>query len=504
MRVYLLGAGPGDPGLLTLKAKSVLERADVIVYDALANRDLLHYARNDAEILYVGKVANNHALPQPEINRLLVEKAREGKIVARLKGGDPYIFGRGGEEAQALLKDAIPFEEVPGISSTIAAPAYAGIPLTHRDLVSSVTFITGHEQPGKTVSSINWDALARSGSTLVFVMGVKNLPNIVANLTAAGLDPKTPSAIIYRGTTCRQRSLVAPLEDLARRANEEGFTNPSVIVVGTVVSLHKELNWFEQKPLLGKSIVITRAREQASELAELLAEEGAEVLQCPTITIQECQDTQPLHACLKHLADYQWIIFTSANAVRIFFTALEQQHRDARALGATKICAIGPGTANMLRHYGILCDLLPQKFVAESVADAFLAYNAEHLQGTRVLIPRAAKARDVLPKRLTDAGCLVDVLPVYETLANDTHKTTIEERLKDGTLSCITFTSSSTVQNFLKMIPAALLKHHPEVRLACIGPVTAATLKKEGLPCHIQPQEYTIPALVHALKQELA
>lgn len=267
MKVYLLGAGPGDPGLLTLKARDVLARADAVVYDALANESLLGHARPDAELIYVGKVAGNHALPQHEINALLVRKAKEGKVVARLKGGDPYIFGRGGEEAEELLAAGVPFEEVPGISSTVAAPAYAGIPLTHRDLASSVTIITGHENPDKPGSAHNWQALAHSASTLVFVMGMKNLPHIARNLTDAGLDPHTPAALIYRGTTPQQRSLVATLEKLPQAAVDARFTNPSVIVVGKVAALHDTLNWFEQKPLFGASVVVTRAREQASGLA---------------------------------------------------------------------------------------------------------------------------------------------------------------------------------------------------------------------------------------------
>lgn len=295
MKVYLLGAGPGDPGLLTLKARDALAAADVVVYDALANDSLLGHARPDAELIYVGKVAGNHALPQHEINALLVRKAKEGNIVARLKGGDPYIFGRGGEEAEELLAAGVPFEEVPGISSTIAAPAYAGIPLTHRDFASSVTIITGHENPDKPGSVHNWQALARSASTLVFVMGMKNLPDIARNLLDAGLDPRTPAALIYRGTTPRQRSLVATLRELPQAAVDAHFTNPSVIVVGKVASLHDKLNWFEQKPLLGKSIVVTRAREQASGLARSLSGLGAEVIQCPTIEIRALPDLSLIH-----------------------------------------------------------------------------------------------------------------------------------------------------------------------------------------------------------------
>ena len=304
MKVYLIGAGPGDAGLLTLKGRDALACADVVVYDALANDSLLGHARPDAERIYVGKVAGNHALPQHEINALLVRKAKEGKVVARLKGGDPYIFGRGGEEAEELLAAGVPFEEVPGISSTIAAPAYAGIPLTHRNFASSVTIITGHENPDKPGSVHNWKALAASASTLVFVMGMKNLPDIARHLLDAGMDPDTPAALVYRGTTPYQRSLVATISTLPQAAVDNKFSNPSVIVVGKVCSLHDQLGWFEQRPLYGRSIVVTRAREQASGLAQSLTELGANVIQCPTIEISPLADYSELDAAVARLAEY--------------------------------------------------------------------------------------------------------------------------------------------------------------------------------------------------------
>ncbi|MEG2173668.1 MAG: uroporphyrinogen-III C-methyltransferase, partial [Desulfovibrionaceae bacterium] len=339
MKVYLIGAGPGDPGLLTLKGKAILEMADVVVYDALANDALLVHARPEAEKIYVGKVAGDHALPQDQINALIIAKAQEGKIVARLKGGDPYIFGRGGEEAEELLEAGVPFEEVPGISSTIAGPAYAGIPLTHRSFASSVTLITGHENPDKPGSVHRWDALARSASTLVFVMGMKNLPEISKNLVAAGMDADTPAALVHWGTTARHRSLVASLGTLPQRAVEEGFTNPSVIVVGGVVSLHDKLNWFEQKPLLGKGIVVTRAREQASGLAAMLTELGAEVVQFPTITIAPLDDYTAVDAAIARREDYHWVVFTSVNGVKYFWQRLVSAGLDSRALGGLKVAA---------------------------------------------------------------------------------------------------------------------------------------------------------------------
>ncbi|MDO5484109.1 MAG: uroporphyrinogen-III C-methyltransferase, partial [Desulfovibrionaceae bacterium] len=477
----------------------VLAEADVVVYDALANDSLLGHARKDAEIIYVGKVAGNHALPQHEINALLVRKAREGKVVARLKGGDPYIFGRGGEEAEELLAAGIPFEEVPGISSTIAAPAYAGIPLTHRDFASSVTIITGHENPDKPGSVHNWQALAHSGSTLVFVMGMKNLPDIARNLLQAGLAPDTPAGLVYRGTTARHRSLVSTLAELPQAAVAANFTNPSVIVVGKVVSLRDKLNWFEQKPLLGQSIVVTRAREQASGLARSLAALGAEVIQCPTIEIRPLPDYSQLDAAIDHLADYAWLIFTSVNGVRYFWQRLTLAGKDSRAIGACKVAAIGPATADALREHGITPDFIPERYVAEGVVEGLKARESGKLEGMRMLLPRAAKAREVLPEELGKAGAVVDVIAAYETVPAATRRDEVLARLDEGSLSCVTFGSSSTVENFLKLIPAETLKAHPETLLAAIGPVTAETLRKNGLEAHIQPEQFTIPALVEAV-----
>ncbi len=497
MKVYLIGAGPGDPGLFTLKGRDCLAAADVVIYDALANDALLAYARKDAELIYVGKVAGNHALPQDGINQLLVDKAREGKVVARLKGGDPYIFGRGGEEAEALLEAGIPFEEVPGISSTIAAPAYAGIPLTHRNFASSVTIITGHENPDKPGSVHNWQALAQSASTLVFVMGMKNLPDIARNLLAAGMAPATPAALVYRGTTPRQRSLVSTLAALPQAAVDQGFSNPSVIVVGKVCSLHDQLGWFEQRPLFGRSVVVTRAREQASGLAQELVQLGADVIQCPTIEISPLPDYAELDAAIDRLSEYAWLIFTSVNGVRWFWKRLEAAGKDSRALGLCRVAAIGPATAEALEARGIRPDFIPERYVAEGVVEGLLARGK--VDGVRMLLPRAAKAREVLPDELRKAGARVDVISAYETIPAAARKDEVLERMQAGTLDCVTFGSSSTVENFLSLIPAETLRAHPEVRLAAIGPVTAKTLEAHGLPCHIMPEEYTIPALVQAL-----
>ncbi len=502
MYVYLIGAGPGDPGLLTLKGLRALERADAVVYDFLSSEDLLAHARPDAELIYVGKKAGNHALPQHEINKLLIRLAREGKVVARLKGGDPYIFGRGGEEGEELFNANIPFEEIPGISSTIAGPAYAGIPLTHRTLASSVTLITGHEDPTKPGSVHNWDALARSASTLVFVMGMKNLPEISRNLIAAGMSAETPSALVHWGTTDHQRSLVSTLGELPQEAVRQGFSNPSVIVVGQVVRMREKLDWFERRPLFGRSIVITRAREQASESAALFAELGAHVIQFPTIAIRPMQDDSALTQAVTRLASYDWVVFTSANGVRFFARKLEELGLDARAFGGVRIAAIGPATGNSLRALGLRPDFIPSRHVAECAAEALIA---DGVAGKKILLPRALKARDVLPDELTKAGASVDVVAAYETVPaeNSALRQRLIDDLKEGKLSCITFGSSSTVRNFLSVFPAELLKEHPETRLASIGPITSATLREAGLEPDIEPEEYTIPGLVRAVRAAL-
>lgn len=494
--VYLLGAGPGDPGLLTLKAKETLEQADVVVYDYLANPEFLEYCRPDAEVIYVGKKGGDHTLPQDQINQLLVDKAKAGKTVARLKGGDPYVFGRGAEEAEELLEAGARFEVVPGVTSAVAAPAYAGIPLTHRRFASSVSFITGHEDPTKDESAHNWEALAKSASTLVFFMGVKNLPDIAGNLIKAGMDPKTPAALVYRGTTCHQRSIAAPLDEIAAAAKAAGFKAPSLIIVGQVIQLRETLNYFETKPLLGKGVVVTRAREQASGLSRTLRDLGACVVQFPTIEISPLDDYGPVREAIGRLGSYDWVVFTSVNGVKHFWRELRGLGLDARAFGPVKLAAIGPATAEALEAHGLVPDFVPGKYVAEHVVEGLLARGAA---GKRVLIPRAAVAREVLPEELAKAGCQVELLPVYETKPSAGNLDAFRQSLEAGELRYVTFASSSTVENFLDLVPAETLKQHPEIKLACIGPVTAKTLEAAGLKADIQPEDYTIPGLVEAL-----
>jgi len=498
MKAYLIGAGPGDPSLLTLKGKAILERADVVIYDYLASETLLQMTRPDAERIFVGKMAGNHAMKQEDINALLVKKTREGNCVARLKGGDPYIFGRGGEEAEALFAAGLPFEEVPGISSAIAAPAYAGIPLTHRGYASSVTIITGHENADKPESVHNWDALAGSASTLVFVMGMKNLPNIASNLIKAGLDPKTPAALIHWGTTPRQRSLVASLIDLPQAAIDKGFTNPSVIVVGSVVSLRDSLNWFEKQPLHGVNVVVTRAREQASDLAIQLEERGAQVLLFPTIEISPLQDTALLSTSIAQISSYDWLIFTSVNGVQAFFNQAYATNHDARCLSGVKVAVIGSATAKALQKYGIKADYVPEKYIAESLAKGLCELG---MQGKRVCLARALEARDILPETLQQAGASVDIIPVYETRPANHRRDEVLAHLEAGTLHAITFGSSSTVRHFFDQISPETLRKHTLPCFVCIGPITEKTLEEYGFKADAMPDAYTIPAMVQAIEK---
>lgn len=501
MKVVLVGAGPGDPGLLTIRGREELARADTVVYDALADARLLAYARKDAELIYVGKIAGQHSLPQEEINQLLVSKAQEGKNVVRLKGGDPYIFGRGGEEGEFVAAAGIPFEEVPGISSAIAAPAYAGIPLTHRDFVSSVMLITGHEKPDKKQSAHNWRAFVETGATLVFVMGMRNLASICASLLEAGMNPAMPAAVIYRGATPMQRTIVASLQDLPQAAAQ--LANPAIIVIGRVVNLRESLDWFSQKPLLGRNIVVTRAREQASGLIARLADLGASVLECPAIEIAPLADYSECDAALANLAAYGWLIFTSVNGVKYFWQRLQKAGMDSRSLCNCRVAAIGPATAAALLQVGIRADLEPESYVAEALAAELIAREGDRLNGMRILLPRALKARSVLPDELVRAGAIVDVLPVYQAIPAKGMIAEVKELLDQDKLDCIAFASSSTVENFLDLLPASELARHSGTILAAIGPITAATLKKHGLSAQIQPETFTIPALVQAIVARL-
>jgi uroporphyrinogen III methyltransferase / synthase len=493
-KVYIIGAGPGDAGLITLKAIECLREADVVVYDYLVSKDLLKYARSDARFIYAGKQGGAHTLSQWQINDLLVKEAKAGNIVARLKGGDPFIFGRGGEEAEKLAGNKIPFEIVPGVTSAIAVPAYAGIPLTHRGLTSTVAFVTGHEDPTKGKSDIDWQALARIG-TLVFLMGVKNIENIAKELQDNGRSPKTPAALIRWGTTTRQEILTSTLANIAMLAQELKFAPPAILVVGKVVDLQDKLDWFDSKPLFGKGVVITRPEKQADDLVKLLIKEGANPIGFPTIKIVPPPDWRDLDAAIKNLEEYEWLIFTSANGVSFFFERLYAKKKDIRDLKGVKICCIGPATAQQVENKGIRVDLVPAKFISEGILKSF---SVKNLKGKKILIARAAKARDVLPEGLKKLGAEVDVATVYVTVASAKTKKDLDALFKENHVDVITFTSSSTVDNFVKIAGRkfSLLKG---VKIACIGPVTAAAAKKAGLTVDIHQEEYTMEGLVSAL-----
>ena len=502
--VYLVGAGPGDPGLLTLRGAEVLARADVVIYDRLVDPRLLRRAKSDAELIYVGKEASRHTMRQDEINALIVRKAKEGKTVCRLKGGDPFVFGRGGEEAEACVASSVPFEVVPGVTSAVAAPAYAGIPVTHREMASSFLVVTGHEDPTKADSRLRWEHLAHGADTLVFLMGVENLSTIVERLRTAGRDADTPVAVIRWGTWRRQEVLESTLGQVEDEVRARGFGPPAVTIVGPVVRMRQLLRWFDTKPLFGKRIVVTRAREQASSLSALLEEQGAEALEFPMIRIEPITDFTELDAALHRLAGhcdggigYGWTVFTSANGVSAVRARMEQLGLDARAFGGVKIAAIGPGTAAALATMGLKADFVPGEFVAEAVAEQWPDAN---MAGKRVFLPRARGAREVLVERLTQMGAIVDAVAAYGTVMDGEGAQALIEELNHGRIHAITFTSSSTVRNFAAAIGVEQAREAGRrAVIASIGPITSATARELGIEPAVEAREHTIPGLVAAL-----
>jgi uroporphyrinogen III methyltransferase / synthase len=492
-KVYLVGAGPGDPGLLTLKGRRALEEADVVVYDRLANPALLDYAPESAERIYVGKEARQHEMSQAEINALLVDRAQEGRVVCRLKGGDPFLFGRGGEEAEALAARGIAWEYVPGVTSAIGAPGYAGIPVTHRGLCSTFAVITAHEDPAKGESTIRWEQLATGVDTAVFLMGAERLPRIVDQLLGHGRPPETPVAVVTWGTHPHQRTVQGTLADIVARCREAiGSLRdlaPAVTVVGDVVGLRERLRWFDNRPLSGRRIVVTRSREQAPELARLIEAAGGDAVLCPVIRIQRIP--RPDLTGLRR--PYDWVVFTSVNGVYSLAAALKEADTDIRALGAARIAAIGPETARTAEAAGLRVDFVPTAFVAEQLASEF----PEPVAGKRVLIPRAREAREVLPDLWREQGADVDVVPVYESVPDETAAAALSQRLSAGEIDAVTFTASSTVRSFLALVPAECLAG---VRIACIGPITAKTAQNIGLQVDAIADTYTIKGLVEALE----
>ncbi|HUQ94153.1 MAG TPA: uroporphyrinogen-III C-methyltransferase [Bryobacteraceae bacterium] len=481
-KVYLVGAGPGDPGLITVKGRNALTKADCVLYDNLANPALLDLVPLAAEKIYVGKKKSDHALSQGEICALLLRKHQEGKCVVRLKGGDPYIFGRGGEEAEALADAGIPFEVIPGVTTPLGIAAYCGVPLTHREHTSAVTFVTGHD-----VRSIDWDRIGHV-ETLVLFMGLTHVGEIARELIAKGKDPGTPALAVRWATRPDQQTIVGTLADIASRTEAAQLKPPVTFIIGEVVRLREKLNWYEKLPLFGQRIVVTRAREQASELSDRLRALGADAIEFPVIAIHPPSDPAPLDEALAHLSEYDWLIFTSVNGVRHFLDRLDSSPHDLRSLRA-RLCAIGPATRHALESVHLKVDLMPPAYVAESLVEAFAPFD---LHSKRILLPRAAVARDVVPRELAARGAVVDVVEAYRTLVPQ------RPGLLDQKPHWITFTSSSTVKNFLAIAGPEILEG---VRIASIGPITSDTVHMHGLKVTVEAAEHTIQGVLDALKE---
>jgi uroporphyrinogen III methyltransferase / synthase len=493
--VFLVGAGPGDPGLLTLKGREVLSKADVVVYDYLANPALLSYARHDAEMTYVGKQAGCHAMKQDDINALLVSLAQSGKSVCRLKGGDPFVFGRGGEEALALAKAGVPIEVVPGVSAASAVAAYAGIPITHRGLAASFLAITGHEDPTKEESDLDWPSIAQSKATLVFFMGVKNIRRIADELQKNGRPSQTPVALIRQGTQTIQKTLIGTLADIGDKTEAAGMKPPALLVVGEVVSLREKINWFETKPLFGTSIIVTRSRAQAGEISGRLAELGANVIELPAIRIEAPRDPEPLRRAMSQPDQYDWIIFTSVNGVDFAFAELKKQGKDARAFGQAQVCAIGPATADRLAANGICADLVPDRYIAEAILDSLLERG--EVKGKRFLLPRADLARPALADGLKAKGGRVEEVIAYHTVAETPDAASLDAVLS---ANVATFASSSTVRNFANLVGEERLEAmRKNTAFVSIGPITTQTMQELNIPVTAEALVSTIPGIVDAV-----
>ena len=500
--VALVGAGPGDPSLITVGGVARLAEAEVVVYDRLANPALLAHAPADAELIYAGKMPDRHALSQEQINAVLVEKGQAGLRVVRLKGGDPFVFGRGGEEAEALIAAGVPFEIIPGVTSSIAAPAYAGIPVTHRGVASSFAVITGHEEPSKDETSIDWAHLSTGVDTLVFLMGVGRLPEIARRLIEHGRAPSTPVAVIEWGTLPRQRVVSGTVETIAAAVSAAGVGSPAVTVVGDVARLRDRLRWFDKRPLFGKRVLVTRTRQQASELSRALAAQGAEPIELPTIEIVPSHDARELASAIAHLhtSAYGWTLFTSANAVALFMRHLRDAGLDARAFGRTQLAVIGPGTAEALASYGLRADIVPSRFVAEGLLEAM---SARVVRGQRVLLPRAEDAREVLVDGLEALGAHVHELTLYRAAVPSQPDAEGLRRLRAGEIDIATFASSSAVRNLVEMLGGDVSPLRG-VLIAAIGPVTAEAVRDAGLDAGVTAAQYSIEGLVAALVARFA
>lgn len=499
-KVYLLGAGPGDPELVTTRALRRLREADVVLYDALVHPDVLEHARPDAQRVFVGKRAGRPSERQARIDARMIEAARAGTIVARLKGGDPLLFGRGSEEAEALRENGIPFEIVPGVPSPMAAAAYTGIALTHRELASSVAYVTATESFEKDRSSHDWAKLATATQTLVIFMGMRKLGALMELLVEHGRSPETPAAVVQWASLPKQRCVVGTVADIAAKARAEGLGLPALTIVGDVVALRETLRWYDGAPLFGKRVLVTRPAHQTDELRALLRDEGADPICVPAIRIVPPRDPKPLADAVARARSYRWLVVTSANGARALFDEVERQGLDARIFGDTRICAIGPVTAEALKTHGLRADVMPDEYRGEGAAEAVLAADPD-LSGARVLIPRAEIAREVLPAMLQERGAVVDVVPAYRTLGpSEDDAIALRDRIHNGKVDVLTFTSPSTVRE----VAAALGEHAEAVSryvIACIGPVTADAARAQGWPVHVTPREYTARALVEALRR---
>jgi uroporphyrinogen III methyltransferase / synthase len=490
-KCILAGAGPGDVGLVTLKTKEAVEQADVIVYDYLSNPEILSWSRPAAEIIYAGKQAGAHTLSQTEINDLILQRAKEGKLVVRLKGGDPFVFGRGAEEAEILAQAGVPFEIVPGITSAVAVPAYAGIPVTQRGLTSSFTVFTGHEDPTKEGSAIDYAALVQSRGTLVMLMGAGRLSKVVGELRTNGASPSMPVALVRWGTTGRQETLVGQLQNIEELALD--VEPPVVAVFGDVVTYRQRLKWFEDRPLFGRRIVVTRTRQQAGALSARLRSLGADVTELPTIKIAPPENLMEFGELVRDSFQYDWVVFTSPNGVTAFFDLFFKLYDDARALGNARIAAIGPGTAKRVKDFHLAVDLQPEEAVAERLVEAFQQH--ESVENLKFLLVRAANARDVLPKRLTQLGAIVDEAIAYRTVPETDDLTGAKKRFTDEGADLITFTNSSTVENFV----ALKLPWPQGIKTASIGPITSATMNQTGLKVDVEATQHDIDGLVDAI-----
>jgi uroporphyrinogen III methyltransferase/synthase len=495
-RVYLVGAGPGDPGLLTLRGKEVLERAGVVVYDALISSRLLDYAPAEAERIYVGKRAGEHSMTQEAISRLLVDQGLQGRTVVRLKGGDPFLFGRGGEEALAIVEAGIDLEVVPGVTAGAAATACAGIPITHRGLAQCAGFVTGHSADDPEASHLDWASLAAWKGTLCFYMGLANLPTICGELIAHGLPASTPAAVIHWGTTPRQRVVTATASTLQAAVEAAGIGAPALIVIGAVVALHEKLDWFSRRPLAGRKVVVTRPRAQSREMISLLEDAGAEVVECPTIGIEPARDLAALRRAAREAKSYDWVLFTSANAVDAFWDALRAEGLDSRALGGARVAAIGPATATRLVAAGITPDARPAKFTTPALVE--LLSRGGKLAGKRVLCPRSDIAPRDLVEGLTSAGASVTEVAAYRTVADDSGAPEVRGLLEARAIDWLTFTSSSTAEFFLRAVAPEIVAKSG-ARIASIGPATSAAIRKAGLEVAAEADVSTAAGLAAAI-----